>query len=219
MNTKFLFLSFFLAMFTTSHLHSQTSRWIFGIEAGVNYSNSTEETAPLDKKKFILYRAGFEVNYLLTPKLFLRSGLIYNAKGIGSKGEGKIGEMNINGKIDLNQQVLQIPLYLGYTVNLRNSKLKFTAGPYVAYGVSGKTKANGYINGNPFSKEVGTFGDGDILKKFDFGLGLEAGYEINHWYVKANYELGLLDIGHSNIMGGELSYRIASLSLGYHFSL
>lgn len=221
MNTKFLFLSFFLVMFATSHLYSQTNRWIFGIEAGVNYSNSTEETAPLDKKKFILYRVGFEVNYLLTPKLFLQSGVIYNAKGIGSKGEGKIGEMNINGKIDLNQQVFQVPLYLGYTVDLKNSKLNFIAGPYAAYGVSGKTKANGSINGNPFSKEIDTFGDGDILKKFDFGLGLGASYEIRHWYVKANYELGLLDIGHSNIMGGKLSYknRIASLSLGYHFSL
>ena len=221
MNTRFLFLSFFLTMFTTSHLYSQANHWIFGIEAGINYSNSTEETAPLDKNKFILYRVGVEVNYLLTPNIFFQSGVIYSAKGIGSKGEGKIGKMNINGKIDLNQQVLQLPLYLGYTINLRNNKLNFIIGPYVAYGIGGKTNANGLINGNPFNKKVDTFGDGDILKKFDFVLGLGAGYEIKHWYVKANYELGLLDIGHSNIMGGKLSYknRIASLSLGYHFSL
>lgn len=221
MNTKFLFLGLFLAMFSTSNLFSQTKRWEIGIEAGVNYSNSTEDTAPLNKKKFILYKVGAEINYLLTPNIFLQSGLIYSAKGIGSNGKGKIGEMSIDGKIDLNQQVLQVPFYLGYRINLGNNKLNFIAGPYVAYGIGGKTKANGFINGNPFSKKVDTFGNGDILEKFDFGLGLGASYEIKHWFVKANYELGLLDIGHSNIMGGKLSYknRIASLSLGYHFSL
>lgn len=221
MNMKFLLLSFLLVIFTTNHLYSQTKRWEFGIEAGVNYSNSTEDTAPLDKKKLILYRVGFEVDYSLTANVFLQSGLIYNAKGIGSNGEGKIGKMDINGKIDLHQQVLQLPLYVGYTINLRRSRLNFIAGPYIAYGIGGKTKAEGLINGSPFNKEVDTFGDGEILERFDFGLGLGASYAIKHWYVKANYELGLLDIGHSTIMGGELSYknRIASLSLGYHFSL
>ena len=221
MNTKLLFLSFFLMMFTANQLYSQTNHWVFGVEAGANYSNSTEETAPLDKKKFILYRVGIEVNYLLTSNIFLQSGVMYSAKGIGSKGAGKIGGMNIDGKIDLNHQVLLFPFFLGYAINLRNNKLNFIAGPYVAYGIGGKTKANGLINGNPFNKKVDTFGDGNILKKFDFGLGLGVGYEIKHWYVKANYELGLLDFGHSNVMGGKLSYknRIASLSLGYHFSL
>lgn len=221
MNIKFSLLSFLLVIFTTNHLYSQTKRWEFGIETGVNYSNSTEDTAPLDKKGLILYRVGLEVNYSFCANAFLQSGLIYNAKGIGSNGAGKIGKMDINGAIDLHQQVLQLPLYAGYTINLRKNKLNFIAGPYMAYGIGGKTKADGLINGNPFNKEVNTFGDGGILKRFDFGLGLGASYVVKHWSVKANYELGLLDIGHLTIMGGELNYknRIASLSFGYHFSL
>ena len=90
---------------------------------------------------------------------------------------------------------------------------------HISYGVGGKTKATGILNGKPFSKEVNTFGNAEILKKIDFGIGIGISYEINHLYLKANYELGMLDIGHSNIIGGELDYknRILSATLGYHF--
>lgn len=217
MKTKRILLCLTLLVFMHCYAYSQNEKWTFGIEAGINYSNSTEDTAPFEKKKPILYKVGIELGYSFNKYLFIQSGLAYSAKGLKSKGGGRIGEMNVNGSIDLFQQVLQIPVYLGHEIDLEKSKLSFMAGPYIAYGIGGKTKANGVINNKPFTKEVNTFGDARILDKVDFGIGFGLNYEIRHLYFKAGYELGILNIGHSNIMGGNLDYknRILSAVIGY----
>lgn len=217
MHTKRILLCLILLMSIHYCVYSQ-KRWMFGVEAGINYSNSTEDTAPLEKKTPILYKIGVEVDYLFNKYLFIQSGIAYSAKGIKSKGEGKIGEVNVNGSIDLLQQVLQMPMYIGHTINLEKHKLSFMTGPYVSYGIGGKTSASGTLNDKPFSKEVNTFGNAKILNKFDFGIGFGASYKISHWYLKASYELGILNIGHSNIIGGNLDYknRIFSAVIGYH---
>lgn len=194
----------------------------WGVEAGINYSNSTEETDPLDKKCPIFPRIGLTIEYGLTNHIFLQSGLIYSMKGLKSEGGGDMGGLAVqNASVKLTQHVLQIPFYAAYKQSITDDlKLGFAVGPYFAYGIGGKTKANGIVNGNPVDLESKTFGDNKILKRFDAGLNFKINAELSkHYTLGLSYELGLTNIGNATIMGGEMDYknRILSLTLGYVF--
>ncbi|MDH6310051.1 hypothetical protein M2451_002941 [Dysgonomonas sp. PFB1-18] len=199
---------------------NKTITW--GLEAGINYSNSTEETDPLDKKCPILPRVGLTIEYELTNHIYLQSGLIYSMKGIKSEGGGNMGGLAVqNASVKLTQHVLQIPFYATYKQQIAdNLKLGAGVGPYFAYGVGGKTKAKGMVNENPIDLESNTFGDNKILKRFDAGLNFKVNAELyKHYTLGLSYELGLTNIGNATIMGGEMDYenRILSLTLGYMF--
>ena len=65
-------------------------------------------------------------------------------------------------------------------------------GPYIGIGLFGKAKASGELmEGEDTS--VNVFGD-DAMKRFDFGLGLKAGVELNQKYqLSIGYDWGLID--------------------------
>lgn len=200
--------------------NAQTDRWRFGLEAGINYSNSSEKTDPLEKNCPILPTAGLIVNYSTTSSICLHSGLYYSMKGLRSEGSGDKGGMIIkNVKVTSYQHVIQAPILLGYRFNMGRSNLSFFAGPYFAYGIGGKTKAKGIVNGQDFEQESSTFGNGKILNRFDSGLNARAVFGIDRITVGLSYEHGLKDIGNRNIVGEELDYknRVASLTAGYLF--
>lgn len=205
----------------TQSVKSQDSPFSWKVEAGINYSNSTEKTDPLDKKCPIVPRIDLGVDYRLTDYFYLQSGITYSMKGLKSEGKGEMGGVAVDGSVKLWQHVLQIPVFAVYKMDVsQNVRLGLGAGPYFAYGFAGKTKAEGVVGGQAFSKESDTFGKDKLLKRFDFGLGFKLSSEINkHYLIGLSYELGLTDIGNMNILGGEISYknRIAALTIGYIF--
>lgn len=218
---KFTLIS--ILLFFILATHAQDRKWSLGVEFGLNYSNSTESTAPLKKDKPLLYKLGLKAEYSISEHFALQSGLLYSVKGIDSKGEGTYPNgINIDGSVTLRQEVIQLPMDLAYKLKLSESKIIFSMGSYLSYGIGGKTKAHGHFDGNEFSKEVNTFGNAEILNKIDFGVEIGAAYEIKHFILKVNYEWGLLNIGNKTIMGGEMDdykNRIFSTSICYNFSI
>ena len=96
------------------------------------------------------------------------------------------------------QWYLQAPLYLGYAIPLRpTTKLILNAGPYVAYGLGGKTLLTGnIIYGDMIDYstwEEPTFGERG-LQRVDVGLGIGMGLEIGRATIGITYEMGLRDI-------------------------
>lgn len=185
----------------------------FGVDAGVNLSNSSLDAGDSDKKAKVGFQIGVVAEYELAPDLFLQSGLSFTTKG--SKVEDKSLSF-VKQSVTFNQIYLQLPVYAAYKVEVTPTmKIVFNAGPYLAYGIGGKTSLKNIVTDDIINEpsKYDTFGD-DVLKRFDFGLGGGVGAEFSQIFVGLKYELGISDLSR-----GEDSYRNrnASLTVGYRF--
>lgn len=76
---------------------------------------------------------------------------------------------------------VEVPLTFNYYIRLAESRyIVVGAGPYVAYGVAGKTKIKGDGEAAESKKlyyDYNTFGSTDGLRRFDYGLQALAGYQ------------------------------------------
>lgn len=191
----------------------------FGVEAGINLSNSSWDASPLDKKARVGFQVGITADYAITDEWHLQSGLSFTTKGAKVEGRTTDGDMMFNGKITVNQSYLQLPIYGAYKIEVvPGTRIVFNAGSYLALGVGGQTKVSGDIaifdeiatgDGN-----VDTFGADGFLKRFDFGLGGGVGAEFGNVVATIRYELGLINIGQDGL---DYKNRNAALTLGYRF--
>ena len=191
----------------------------FGVEAGVNLSNSSWDVDPLDKKAKVGFQVGITADYAFTEEWHLQSGLSFTTKG--AKIEGRVVEDGsmFDGKITVNQSYLQLPIYAAYKLEVApGTKIVFNAGPYLAYGVGGKTKVSGDVaildQVATGSGKVDTFGSDGMLNRFDFGLGAGVGAEFGNIVATIRYELGLTNVGKDDL---DYKNRNAALTLGYRF--
>lgn len=191
----------------------------FGVEAGVNLSNSSWDLDPLDKKAKVGFQVGITADYAFTEEWHLQSGLSFTTKG--AKVEGRVVEDGsmFDGKITVNQSYLQLPIYAAYKLEVApGTKIVFNAGPYLAYGVGGKTKVSGDVaildQVATGSGKVDTFGSDGMLNRFDFGLGAGVGAEFGNIVATIRYELGLTNVGKDDL---DYKNRNAALTLGYRF--
>lgn len=191
----------------------------FGVEAGVNLSNSSWDVDPLDKKAKVGFQVGITADYAFTEEWHLQSGLSFTTKG--GKIEGRLVEDGsmFDGKITVNQSYLQLPIYAAYKLEVvPGTKIVFNAGPYLAYGIGGKTKVSGDVaildQVATGSGKVDTFGSDGMLNRFDFGLGAGVGAEFGNIVATIRYELGLTNVGKDDL---DYKNRNAALTLGYRF--
>lgn len=192
----------------------------FGIEAGVNLSNSSWDANPLDKKAKVGFQVGITADYAITNEWYLQSGLSFTTKG--SKIEGRIIDQDwmFNGKITVNQSYLQLPIYAAYKLEvLPGTKIVFNAGPYLAYGLGSKTKLDGnkaiLDRGETISNgKIDIYESDNFLNRFDFGLGAGVGAEFGNIVATIRYELGLTNLGKDGL---DYKNRNAALTLGYRF--
>jgi Outer membrane protein beta-barrel domain len=214
MKTKWLFLSLLLiAGYTTS---AQVS---LGVQGGVVLSNASGdqnsfafESKP--KSKFS-WQAGLmadvpfgEGGFRLLPELkFVNKGFkaSEDLQGLGSV-EGSVG-----------LSYIELPVNLGYAVDLGGAQLLVGAGPYLGFGIGGKTKYDVTIagGGTQSVEEDIEFGSGeDQVKAFDYGANFMAGVLFsNGFMVKANYSLGLANL--SNVPESSFKNNYLGFSLVY----
>jgi hypothetical protein len=84
-----------------------------------------------------------------------QTGLNFISKGV--KGNGVTDAWDVV-DVTINQLYLELPLMVGARIHTAsNFDLLFKGGPYLAYGVGGKTKIDGV------SEKADTFGDDDLL--------------------------------------------------------
>ncbi|HCO66234.1 MAG TPA: PorT family protein [Dysgonomonas sp.] len=170
----------------------------FGVRGGANLSSMNGD---VPKTKYVFkYQIGATVDVGFTDNFYLITGLDLQTKGTKSK--PKDGT-----EVKYNPMYLQIPVHAAYKFDVApQGRLVVEAGPYVAYGISGKMKGGG--------EKVNFFGD-DRFKRFDFGLGAGIGYEYSHFVVKGGYDFGLIDI--SDVKGVKARNHNAYLTVGYRF--
>lgn len=111
-----------------------------------------------------------------------------------------------------HKKYLILPTYLLYNHELQNSGLVFGGlGPYIGYGLWGKTIYKDPATGN---QSYPTFDKNNGYRRFDAGLGLLAGYQIpDSFRFSIGYDIGLVNNEHSKFT--KVYNRALRFSVGY----
>lgn len=159
----------------------------FGIVVGPNFSSATTKNSVVNSGKetsdlIAGFRGGVTVDLPLAEEFYIGTGLLYDGKG---------GKNKDNSDFKTTLSYLQLPVNFLFKPEVGAGKLNLGIGPWLAYGLGGKYKAD---IGNS-TIEYKAFDDGPLkLKRFDAGLGIVAGYEMNMGFCFGlNADLGLVN--------------------------
>lgn len=199
MKKQFIVLTAALALgITAAYAQKEEDKLVsIGIRAGVNLQKIYGDDFMGNKlsNDFTAgFHAGINADLFISEGFYLQPGLLYSTKGAERK----------NNNIEYTQHIsyIELPVNLLFKPELGSGKLLLGAGPYAAYGISGKSKtktggtaveldakfknkisAADYLNG------------GYYVKPFDFGGNILVGYELNSGFsLQLNGQLGLFGI-------------------------
>lgn len=216
--------------------HELSAQTQWGVKLGGNLSGMRLK----DQSGFtkVELRPGFHVggtaDLPLTAQLFLQPALLFTSKGF-TVGKKAIAE-NLYGvdKIKFTSYYLELPVNLVYKLPMGPGKMLFGAGPYIAYGLGGRWKAEAggmSVKGtlkfmNDVSSMDSSMGGNSrkipYTKPLDFGANILIGYELQkNLYFHLNGQLGLLDVdpsfdGVSDENSSVKTWQFG-LSAGYRF--
>ena len=181
----------------------------FSIKGGLNMSNFYGDELS-DKSMKAGFHAGIGADFEFTPNMAIQTGLFFSSKG------AKYTTDFLDSELDVTANFIQLPLHLAYKIDVMpGTRVVLHAGPYIAYGVSGKAK--GGILGETLGKSD-TFDSDFGLKNFDSGLGLGVGAEFGPILVDIGWDMGLVNLSRAEgKYGEEIKTQNAYLSVGYKF--
>lgn len=168
----------------------------------------------------IKFRTGFHVGagYAITihKNFDIEPRLVFNSKGVKVRGiyaivDGEFDSETIYSTDIIRLNYFEIPLLLKGKYELDESKTVFlNFGPQLSIGIKGK-----YVNridGTDIKyKESFDFGD-DGVKRIDFGLKTEVGFEYKSYSLAFYFDQGLINIGNSY---NKTRNRSLGLTFGY----
>lgn len=180
-----------------------------GIKGGVNMSNFYGSESGNTNMK-IGFHVGLAADYNFAPDMAIQSGLYFTSKG--AKVDNSLsfpGLGSIEASATMDAMYLQLPIHFAYKLDVTpGTRIVFHAGPYLAYGVAGKTKVN--LVGQ--STSIDTFGK-DAYERFDAGLGLGVGAEFGSFLVDLGWDMGMVKLAKNTDSKNQNAY----LSVGYRF--
>lgn len=183
-----------------------------GLKGGVNMSNLYGDELN-DENVKIGFNVGLMADYDLAYNMAIQSGLFFSTKG--SKYSASYGSASVD--VSVNPMYLQLPIHYAYKLDVTpGTRIVFHAGPYAAFGVGGKTKVKGSLGSETLEIDgADVFGDDNLLKPFDAGIGLGVGAEFGAILVDLGWDMGLVNI--SNLSNGNIKNQNAYLSVGFKF--
>lgn len=183
------------------------------VTAGLNLTNMSfsQEGLHTSPDSRAGLNVGVYVDIPLIESIFIKSGLLYSAKGC----KYEVG----NYEETYSPAYLELPILASYRYSFSDAaQLQFNVGPYLAYGIGGKSKVE---NGRD-SDEEDFFGDNSDTQRFDAGLHLGAGITVSsHYYLGLSYQWGFANVlsnSHDNHNDGlSIKNRNFMINLGYTF--
>ena len=193
-------LSIVMLLLITSQSFAQA---IFGAKAGLNLANVNEKSdaGSSTTKMLIGFHIGGTAEFAMSEKIGLEAGLLFSTKGAKQDFSGLSSTLSIN--------YLEIPINCIYKVDLSSLKVLISAGPYLAYALSGKADAETINFGSDAEK--------DDMKPLDFGLNIGAGVEIKGVSIMMQYGLGLANLALRTDGGYSIKNYVIGISAGYKF--
>jgi hypothetical protein len=188
------------ASFFCLFLHSQNVR--VGVVAGLNVSSTSQDYG----SSRLGFNAGLKSEFalpFLSDKSYLDAEILLSQKGYqDAEYYGTNHHVTQSTKIKESRYYLEVPLRYTMKFNLGEKfKLITGAGPYFAYGLTGKKKTMG--NGGDTTVHIAT-GEvsnvfSDNLKRFDWGVSLTAGIEYDsRWQFSIGNNWGLKDANNTS---------------------
>jgi hypothetical protein len=210
---------------STASAFSQLS---LGLHATGNLSDASIKTLDIinpTKKSRVLPGGGVVVDFAVSPAVTVRSGVNFLQQGVKLNANiTDIGEQvtEIQTQAKANLSYLQVPLNVLYTTK---GALSFYAGggPYVSFGLSGKTKQETtykYEDGTSETEKEETDAfkkdeNGDAaFKRFDYGVGALAGVKMGNVFAHVGYQFSLGNI--SKTEQEKYKHRGLQLTVGYY---
>lgn len=213
MKTK-LFSTLLILFLSASFAMAQTAdkgKMSFAVIGGINFQNLNGKDASgasLENDMILGYHAGVNLQIPIAPEFYFQPGLLYSLKGAKNTytflGEDYVSTTKIN--------YIELPLNLVYKALLGKGYVMLGFGPYMAYGIGGKSKLEG---GSVTIEEDLNF------KKFDAGANIFAGYEMSSgMFLQLDTQFGMLNINPESTDANDKSTTKNTgfgLSLGYRF--
>lgn len=148
-------------------------------------------------------KVGVGLDVPLTGLVSFQTGLAWVSKGASLDVDltgADLGMGSDIGVVDahVNQNYFEMPLLAAFHVGTAsNFDMVFTVGPYLAYGVNGKTS----VDVDDLSVSVNSFGDSEVLRqkieglnRFDAGLQAGVALDFAKWTVGLDGEFGFCKI-------------------------
>ncbi len=181
----------------------------YGVKAGLNLANISEKSSfgsgNEGKTSKIGFHFGGTAEFPASEAVSVQTGLLFSSKGYKISLEGTSGSMNVN--------YLEIPINTIYKIEIGSSKLCLSAGPYLAYAVSGSAKSGDL----ELDVNIGS-DDTDTFKALDYGLNIGAGVELNDKItIGLQYGIGLANISSYTDFGYSAKNNVFGISVGYMF--
>jgi len=213
---KLLFVFVLLSMTTQIYGQSIT------VKGGLNLSNMTakdnDDTYNDDFKMKPGFHIGATAEFPVSETAAFETGLLLSTKGYKEKYKETYGGETYESKSSVNLLYLDIPILAKAYFNIADAKIFGALGPYIGYGLSGKSKYEYSGMGETGSEEEDIkwgSGQNDHLKRLDFGLSAGAGIEMKSIVIGLSYNLGLANISSDTSNGMKGSNRVLELSVGY----
>jgi len=186
---------------------AQTQEIGYGIKAGVNlptyhissgdYSDNTESTTNFHITAFM--------DAPISPMFSIQPGVSLQGKG------AKLMDNDL-GELKQNTMWIEVPVNAVAKFPAGDGNFFLGAGPYAAFGISGKNEFEGDNVDIERDFEFGSDGD---LKGTDFGVNFQAGYQLGSGLtLGAGYGLGLSNLAPDSD-AGKINNRVLSFSVGF----
>ncbi len=187
-----LFFTFFICS-----LQLQAQGIQVGFRTGLNVANVTDLNA---EARFGI-SAGVVGKLPLTDKIFIQPELNYDQQGAVEKGSFLGEDFQVRYKLNY----INLPVMFKYYVE---GGFFLQAGPQLGYLIKNDMNIEGESSGISF--------DLDDTKKFDFSLGLGAGYQYGNYFVDARYKFGLVNVYEIDNSEDNFQNRVFQLSFGVY---
>ena len=182
----------------------------FNVKGGLNLSNVSGDVE--DNKVKLGFHLGVGTDYSFAPNMAIQSGLFFTSKGAKMEYKEEFEGTTYKDEGTLNANFLQLPVHFAYKIDAApETKVVLHAGPYIAYGIGGKTRLK--EDGDEFDK-MDTFDKDYGLKRFDAGLGVGVGAEFGRILLDLGWDMGFVNLGFNEV---DINSQNAYLSVGYRF--
>lgn len=186
------------SMFTATAQTKVTWSMELGLGMSTWMGKNADGSNPLFNTK-----VGVGLDVPLTGLVSFQTGLAWVSKGASLDVDLTGADLGMGSEIGVvdahvNQNYFEIPLLAAFHVGTAsNFDMVFTVGPYLAYGVNGKTS----VDVDDLSVSVNSFGDSEVLRqkieglnRFDAGLQAGVALDFAKWTVGLDGEFGFCKI-------------------------
>lgn len=205
------------------------------VQGGLNLSNITKSEDGQTESNNILptFNAGGMVRFGISKMFDIESGLLFTGRGSKSETYFTSNKDDNYVKSKFNAYYIELPLNAVVKLPLTakgKSNVFFHAGPYVAMGITGKSKVEQkFLGVTSTSTNDVKFNDDDPttsqqedaaydkLKRFDFGANVGGGVDLGPVLFKVNYGIGFAKINSKQADNSEdekNKYRTLSFTVG-----